>query len=156
MRARMADWQADDVLQLVDTLHTLKSSGEPAHFAHYRAPEVNCTSLSFFLELLSVPQCPVCLLSWVVFVTRYRHGGAGGPGVWEVRLCAPGWGDDGAVYGEPEVEVRPEIQLEEEGRGEQLGPRDARACVSFICSMKHHINIENVVFLHVFVELPVK
>lgn len=39
-------------------------------------------------------------------VNTDRDGGAGGPGVWEVRLCSAGRGDDGAVYGESKVEVR--------------------------------------------------
>lgn len=50
-----------------------------------------------------------------------RDGGAGRPGVWEVRLCAPGRGHDGAVYGKSEAEVRPEIQLERRKGGEEEG-----------------------------------
>lgn len=75
----------------------------------------------FFLEVLSVPPGLVCLLFFLCLASSNRDGGAGRPGVWEVRLCAPGRGHDGAVYGKSEAEVRPEIQLERRKGGEEEG-----------------------------------
>lgn len=148
MRAQ-TDWQADDVLQLVDhsswlcdlTKHTLKSTREHAHStAHTTGPQKS-TILLFLLPwaaFCSSASCPSFIL--VCSATKDKDGRVGGPGVWEVRLCTPGWGDDGAVYGEPEAEVRPDVPLERRKGGEQLGVRDVTAFVSYIYSMKHHIN----------------
>ena len=35
-----------------------------------------------------------------------KNGGAGGLGVWEVRLCSVGRSQHGAVHGESQAEVR--------------------------------------------------
>lgn len=71
--------------------------------------------------MLSVPPGLVCLLFFLCLASSNRDGGAGRPGIWEVRLCAPGRGHDGAVYGKSEAEVRPEIQLERRKGGEEEG-----------------------------------
>lgn len=67
------------------------------------------------------PGFGVSFIFFVCLASSSRDGGAGRPGVWEVRLCAPGRGHDGAVYGKSEAEVRPEIQLERRKGGEEEG-----------------------------------
>lgn len=95
--------------RLQRTLYTLPGPRSRAYFSF------------FFLEVLSVPPGLVCLLFFLCLASSNRDGGAGRPGVWEVRLCAPGRGHDGAVYGKSEAEVRPEIQLERRKGGEEEG-----------------------------------
>lgn len=149
MRA-WADWQ-DDVLQLVDhsslcdlTKHTLEFTRKlttPTADSTLPASESRAYFSFFFLELLSLLLCVLFVFYFFSLfggLTR-KDGGAGGPGVWEVRLCAPGWGDDGAVYGQSEAEVRAWSTVrEEEGRGrgwKQPGVRDAKGRASHIADI---------------------
>lgn len=88
---------------------------------HYRVPEVEHTSLSSSLRCFLFPRVWSVFYLFLCLASSNRDGGAGRPGVWEVRLCAPGRGHDGAVYGKSEAEVRPEIQLERRKGGEEEG-----------------------------------
>lgn len=73
--------------------------------------KVSHTSLFFFFfstqPPLPVTFCSlyVCLFCSYLLNPGQNDGRDGGPRIWEVRLCAAGWGDHGSVYGESQIEV---------------------------------------------------